>query len=349
MTVGYCYLFEVHSNNPSRHQEARVTVKRVVHHKDNQKRYKRLKKTPPSWEYERKKNPIPPAERSGGRIPKYDWVTIRNEYVEGILKDDPKDEWDRWWPTYEDLAKRHGAAQTTISARGSRERWRNLKDQQAVEYTKARQRKRADKIANAAIQFDDSALKVGEMGVALIMSRLGEVATEMRMRKDTRADAVERLARGEDVKPKDLRSAVYHQEMLSLANAAEKFQQIGLRALGAPDTGNTTNTLNVNVDASTTNVAQELIRDDKERAGALVAAFAEIGALPAGFIDALGTTDRAEREDLVDAEIVEDPKDVDAEPPTPSEAVPDGEDEEEYELDPTMKALIDNMDTRPSE
>ena len=313
------------------------------------KTLKRRKRSP-SQRYKRVENPTPPGSKSRGPKPIFDWTTIRNEYVEGILKDNAKDEFDRWWPTYEDLAKRHGTAITTIQGRGSKERWRNLKDQQAVEYTKARQRKRADKIANAAIQFDDNALKVGEMGVALIMSRLGEVATEMRMRKDTRADAVERLARGEDVKIKDLRSAVYHQEMLSLANAAEKFQQIGLRALGTME-GGTTNTVNVNVDASTNtmNVAQELIRDDKERAGALVAAFAEIGALPAGFIEALDTVDRKEREDLVDAEIVEDPKDVEPDAPTPSDTVPDGEDEEEYELDPAMQAMIDNMDTRPSE
>lgn len=299
----------------------------------------------PSDHRKRQENPIPPKERSKGGKPQFDWVTIRQEYVEGILKPDAKDEFDRWWPTYAELAERHGPAEITVSARGGRERWKNLKDQQAVEYTRARQRKRADKIANAAVQFDDNALKVGEMGIALVMSRLGEVATEMQMRKEARRDAVARMAAGEDVKVKDLRSAVYHQEMLSLANAAEKFQQIGLRALGAPETGNTTN-VNVNVDASTntTNVAQELIRDDKERAVALVAAFAEIGALPSGFIDALGTVDRTEREDLVDAEIVEDTKDVDAEPPTPSEAVPDGEGEEEYELDPAMQAMIDNME-----
>lgn len=321
----------------------------MAERKDGGEKTLKRRKKPPSQRYKRVENPIPPGSKSRGPKPVFDWTTIRSEYVEGILKDDAKDEFDRWWPTYEDLAKRHGTAITTIQGRGSKERWRNLKDQQAVEYTKARQRKRADKIANAAIQFDDNALKVGEMGVALIMSRLGEVATEMRMRKDTRAEAVERLARGEDVKVKDLRSAVYHQEMLSLANAAEKFQQIGLRALGTLEGNTTINQLNVDASTNTMNVAQELIRDDKERAGALVAAFAEIGALPAGFIEALGTVDRKEREDLVDAEIVEDPKDMEPDAPTPSDTVPDGEDEEEYELDPVMQAMIDNMDTRSSE
>lgn len=310
---------------------------------------KRIKKSP-SHVYKPVKNPTPPAERSRGPKPKFDWHLIRNEYVEGYPKDNAKDEFDRVWPTYADLAERHGASVDYVRERGARERWKNLKDQQAVELVKARQRKRADKIAGAAIQFDDHSLKVGEMGVALIMSRLGEVATEMQKRKAFRNDAVERLANGEDVKPKDLRSAVYHQEMLSLANAAEKFQQIGLRALGAQDTSAATSSVNVNVDASTntTNVSQELVRDDKERATAVVSAFVESGAIPRAFIEALGTADRAEREDVVDAEVVESAEDMEPDPPESSDSVPDGEGEEEYELDPMVKDLIDNMDTTPT-
>lgn len=306
---------------------------------------KKLKRTkrPPSWEYTPKENPVPPKERSAGPRPQYDWVTIRDEYVNGYEREGARDEFDRVYPTQAELAEKYGCAIPTIAARASRERWSALKDNAAIELAKEVQRKRARKIAHSAIQFDDNSLKVGEMGVALIMSRLAEIATESRVRKEQRDLAIEALANGEDVKVRDLRSAVYHQEMLSLANAAEKFQQIGLRALGQEDGGNT---LNVNVDASTNNtmnVAQEMVRDDKERAGALVAAFAEIGALPAGFIESLRTVDRAEREEVVDAEIVEDTDAMEPDAPTPTEAVPDGEDEEEYELDPTVKALIDNM------
>lgn len=360
MSGAHIYLREHHSKaRPGKIYGALVPSWEHLHHREDHVGTKRLKpvdeakaKTSARRKtmkirdrpYVPKNGPIPPHLRSKGDKPQYDWVRIRQEYVEGIPNPKGKGDMDRWWPTYADLAARHGCAEVTVRTRASKERWKNLKDQQAVEYTKARQKKRAEKIANAAIQFDDNTLKVGEVGVALVMSRLSEIATEMRIRKDSRADAIERLARGEDVKPKDLRSAVYHQEMLSLANAAEKFQQIGLRALGTLE-GNTTNTLNVNVDASTTNnVAQELIRDDKERATALVAAFAEIGALPAGFIEALDTVDRKEREEVVDAEIVENTEDLEPDAPTPSETVPDGEDEEEYELDPVMQAMIDNME-----
>lgn len=308
---------------------------------------KKLKRTkrPPSWQYTPKENPVPPKERSAGPRPQYDWVTIRDEYVNGYEREGARDEFDRVYPTQAELAEKYGCAIPTIGARASRERWSALKDNAAIELAKEVQRKRARKIAHSAIQFDDNSLKVGEMGVALIMSRLAEIATESRVRKEQRDLAIQALANGEDVKVRDLRSAVYHQEMLSLANAAEKFQQIGLRALGQEDGGNT---LNVNVDASTNNtmnVAQEMVRDDKERAGALVAAFAEIGALPAGFIESLRTVDRAEREEVVDAEIVEDADAMEPDAPTPTEAVPDGEDEEEYELDPAVKALIDNMHT----
>ena len=312
---------------------------------------KKLKSTkkPPSWKYQRKEHPVPPKERSAGSRPQYDWATIRDEYVNGYEREGARNEFDRVYPTQVELAEKYGCAVNTIGARAARERWSALKDNAAIELTKEVQRKRARKIAHAAIQFDDNSLKVGEMGVALIMSRLSEIATESRVRKEQRDAAIEALANGEDVKVRDLRSAVYHQEMLSLANAAEKFQQIGLRALGQEEGGNT---LNVNVDASTNNtmnVAQEMVRDDKERAGALVAAFAEIGALPAGFIESLNAVDRIEREEVVDAEIVEDAEAMEPDAPEPTEAVPDGEDEEEYELDPAIRSMIDNMPTTSQE
>lgn len=307
------------------------------------------RKLSPAEVYKPKKDPIPPGKRSTGPRSQYDWAVIRDEYVNGYLRANPRDEFDLIYPTYEQLAQRHGCAHASVMARGAKERWRNLKDQARVEVTKKIQRKRADKIAHAAVQFDDNSLKVGEMGVALIMSRLGEVATEMRERKTNRDEAIAALGRGEDVKPKDLRSAVYHQEMLSLANAAEKFQAIGLRALGQQDGNGTAIQVNVDASTNTTNVAQELIRDDKERAGALVAAFAEIGALPAGFIDALDVKDRREREDVVDAEIVEDTDQLNAQAPSPTESMPDGEGEEEYELDPEVQTLIDNMPTTSRE
>lgn len=306
------------------------------------------RKKPPSHTYKRVENPDPENRRSRGPAPQFDWTLIRNEYVEGYLKDGAKDEFDRVYPTYEDLAKRHGVSLSTVRARGARERWRDLKGQQEIEVVKARQRKRADKIAHAAVQFDDNALRVGELGQTLIMSRLGEIATEMRTRKDLRNQAMERVGRGEDVKIKDLRSAVYHQEMLSLANAAEKFQQIGMRALGTEGANGASVQVNVEQNTNTTNVSQELIRDDKERATALVTAFVESGAIPRNFVEALGTVDRSEREDIVDAEVVDNTEDLEPDAPTPTDTVPDGEDDEDYELDPAIGSLIDGMDRHPS-
>lgn len=296
-----------------------------------------------------KRKPVPPSQRSKGPNPQYDWVKIRDHYVNGVERPGARNEFDRVYPTHQELHEIYGASLGVIAARSAKERWKNLRDSAALELTKEIQRKRVDKIARAAVQFDDNSLKVGEMGVALIMSRLSEIATEARVRKPQREAAMEALARGEEVKIKDLRSAVYHQEMLSLANAVEKFQQIGLRALGQDAGGNT---LNVSVDASTTNtmnVAQEIIRDDKERAGALVAAFAEIGALPAGFIESLTVVDRSEREEVVDAEIVEDTEALEPDAPEPTGSVPDGAEDEEYELDPTLRDMINNMPTTKKE
>lgn len=308
---------------------------------------KRPKKKSPSHEYKPEENPTAPEKRSRGPEAQYDWTLIRNEYVEGYLRPDAKDEFDRIFPTYAELNKRHGASLSAIRARGSRERWKNLKNTYAIELAQARQKKRANKLAHAAVQFDDNALRVGEMGVALVMSRLAEVGTEMKMRADIRKDALERLSKGEHVDPKELRSAVYHQEMQTLANAAEKFQQIGMRALGTSEEANSI--MNVTVGdtniGNTTNVSQELIRDDPERAKALVSAFVEAGAVPRAFVDAMVASDDAENSDIVQSEVVTEPKQISAKSPKPSQSVPRKAEmeDDEYEADPEIMALINSM------
>jgi hypothetical protein len=306
---------------------------------------RKKKKLSPAQEYKPVPNPIPPQRRSRGPAAQYDWTTIRNEYVEGYLKDQPKDEFDRIFPTYEQLHKRHGASLSAIRARGSKERWKNLKDQYAVELVQARQRKRANKLANAAVQFDDNALKVGELGITLVMSRLAEVAREMQARQAMREAAMQDLAQGKLVDKMSLRSAVYHSEMQTLANAAEKFQQIGMRSLGTSADSNTNIMMNVQGDANVGNsvkVSQELIRDDKERASAVVSGFVEAGVLPRDFILAISAKDEKDTQDIMDAEIVEDAKEVSPEPPEPVESVPDTDDEE-YELDPEIAGLIQSL------
>lgn len=307
------------------------------------------RKKSPSQVYQPKENPTPPAKRSRGPQPIFDWTRIRNEYVEGVLRDNAKDEFDRTFPTYEQLSQRHGASLSAIRARGSRERWKNLKNQYAIELAQSRQKKRANKLANAAVQFDDNTLKVGELGVTLVMSRLAEVAKEMQMRSRLREQALDRLDKGEQVDPKELRSAVYHQEMLSLANAAEKFQSIGMRALGTSSEVN--NNVNIQVGdtnvGNTVNVSQELIRDDKERAGALVSAFVEAGVVGRSFIEAISIRDEQDKQDIIDAEVVpaDQADELNADEPQATESVPDAAevDDDDYEADPEILRLIQAM------
>lgn len=309
---------------------------------------KRRTKKPPSWEYEKKTNPTPVAKRSRGPAPKYQWSVIRDEYVEGYLKDEPKDEFDRIFPTYEELSKRHGASVSAIRQRGSTERWKNLKNQYAIELVQARQKKRSNKLANAAVTFDDNALRVGELGITLVMSRLAEIGKEMPIRQAIRDNALADLQAGHEINKDDLRSAVYHQEMMSLANAAEKFQQIGMRALGtSADVNN--NITNVQIGdtnvGNTVNVSQELVRDDKERMSEVISSFVEAGSLPRNFIEALETSSDIDKKEIIDAEVVEDESDLEGEETPYSEAVPDPSDveDDEYEPDPEILNLINAM------
>lgn len=309
------------------------------------------KKKSPSHVYKPKDDPTPPVARSKGPRPIYNWTMIRNDYVEGVLRDNPRDEFDRVFPTYEQLAQKYGVALSTVRARGSRERWKNLKNQYAIDLAQSRQKKRANKLANAAVQFDDNTLKVGELGVTLVMSRLAEVAKEMQVRNKLREDALNRMDAGEHVDAKELRSAVYHQEMLALANAAEKFQSIGMRALGTSSEVN--NNVNIQVGdtnvGNTVNVSQELIRDDKERASALVSAFVEAGVVGRSFIDAITVQDDEEKRAVIQGEIVPPSKadELNAEAPEATESIPSAEDVEDdsYETDPEILKLIQSMPT----
>lgn len=308
------------------------------------------KKKPPSWEYKPVENPTPPALRSRGPAPQYNWTLIRNEYVEGYLRDNPKDEFDRNFPTYEQLSQRHGASLSAIRQRGSTERWKNLKNQYAIELTQAKQKKRANKLANASVQFDDNALKVGELGITLVMSRLAEIGKEMPIRARLREQALQDMEAGREYDKADLRSAVYHAEMQTLANAAEKFQQIGMRALGtsADAVNNITNVQvgDTNI-GNTVNVAQELVRDDTERMTALISGFIEAGSLSRDFVDGLGTKESSAQGKIIESHAVVTPADLEPDEETiaPTESVPKAADvdDDEYEEDPEIIALIDSM------
>lgn len=236
--------------------------------------------------------------------PTYDWGPIRTEYIEGIPRDGS--DLDREYPTLQDIAEKYGIHPQTVRGRAASEHWTEQKNAFSMKVTQKRQQARAKELAKNAAGFDEKSYKAAELGVNLIMTRLAEIGQEVARRKPIRDRAMERLASGQALERKeDLYSGVNYREMEGLAGALDRFQNIGMRALGTDArkveiTGPDGEPLDLT--STTINVTQEITRDDPERVAMILSAMKEAGQIPPEAF-----------EDILDVEVVEDEDDEDQE------------------------------------
>jgi hypothetical protein len=238
---------------------------------------------------------------------KYDWDSIRTNFINGIDRGGE----DRWYPSLKELAEHHQVPGTTFKQRYARirkmssdERWPNKKDAAQMVLMQKRQKERIKAVAKHALDFDDRAHTAAKTGMAMVMTRLSEIAAQTAAHKPLRDDAIERLRNGEPVSKAELYSQIRSQELLELANAADRWQQIGMRALGTDVhkvdingmVGDTTNVL--------VNVNQELARDDADRLGQVIEGMRAANLLPPDVAEALTTGQDKGVHDIVDAEVV---------------------------------------------
>lgn len=232
---------------------------------------------------------------------KYDWNLMRRQFIEGIPKPDGDEE--RWFPNLKELAEMHEASYIQVRKRSSEDRWPVHKEAHQITAIRERQEKRAKMIAKNALDFDEKTHKVAQLGLAMVTTRIAEIAEEAQTKKPFRDDAVQRLKNGEHVEPQDLWSAIRYKELEGLANAAERFQNIGMKALGTDvqrvdvtglEGGNTT----VNV----VNVSQEMQRDDPDRMASMFEAMSEAGLVPDELLSAMSQGAIAGK--VIDAEVI---------------------------------------------
>lgn len=266
----------------------------------------------------RRTKKTPPARRASTAVVKgpktgFNWESIYREFVEGIAEG-PGPE-DRTFPTLKALAERHGPAYVTIRERAAAERWTEKKEQYQAQVAFDRQKERSKRLAKNAGEFDEKSYKVGDIGINLVMMRLAEIAQEAQAKKPVRDAAMQNLANGVPIDDKDLRSAIWSREIEGLANAAERFQNIGMKSLGTDVQRHTLSGPGggpIEVDgvvAPTINIGQEIMRDDPERVAALIKSFGDAGLIPQGMIKEIGQSafeQPDDDEDIQDAEIVED-------------------------------------------
>ena len=229
----------------------------------------------------------------------YDWTDIRREYIEGIpVAGSPN---EREWLTLKELAERHDIPYPRVRKRSSAERWPEHK--QAAEYTAMMERAkvRAKQIETNALDFDDKAFTIAKTGMALVHARMAELGQDMQAHRAIRAQALANKENGLPYKDKDLYSAVRHNEIDALASAAQKFQDIGMKALG---TDVQKIDLSGQLEGSTeitVNISGEMKRDDPERLADMLAAMNQAGVIPDDVLAAMSADD-----EVIDAEVEED-------------------------------------------
>ena len=252
--------------------------------------------------------------RKSGVIP---WAKVRQDYVEGIIaKDETTRKETVWYPTHVQLAERYGIHAQQISNRSAKERWTELRRQYEIRAMMEHQAKRARRVADQADDFDDKAIQVAERGLGMVTIRMGEIAKEMEARKALREAALSMLSSGSIPKKEMLYSGVNYRELEGLANAAARFQEMGMKALGT----NVDRTAIVGPDGgvidptrATLDIKAELVRDDAERASSLIAAMIDAKMLPSEIVDQLlieapksdGPPVEPDDSDVIDAEVIE--------------------------------------------
>jgi hypothetical protein len=211
-----------------------------------------------------------PAKRRTGRPTKYNYELARQYFVEGMPVDDAEPDGDRDWPNLRVLSDRTKIPYERIRQHAASERWTMQKHNHQAQVAQDRQQKRMAQMGKESIEFDTRSLDISKMGLQLIGVRMGEIAQMVKVHKDAREDALQRLQAGEPVARQELWSQIRADEMERLAKAAAVLQDIGRKALGTDVTQ-----VQVQGDVSVQhaiNVAAELERDDPDRLAAFMAA-----------------------------------------------------------------------------
>ena len=202
------------------------------------------------------------------------WDDVRRDYVEGITDD--KD--NRTYPTLKMLALKYNVTETAVRKHSSESRWGVQREQWQQRMAEERYRDQRKKMLSDAGAFDMNTLRIAQLGTALITKRLIQISKINEMVDETVDEAIQRKKAGMPTEPTDFYGAVHSRELLEIANAAQTFQAIGMRAMGTD-----VNRIEVeshgggDVTINTVNIQNELTRDDPERLARLLQALRDAG------------------------------------------------------------------------
>jgi hypothetical protein len=206
------------------------------------------------------------SERSRGY--KYDWDSIRTQYIEGIraLNNEGEQSDSRDFTSLKELAERCNIPYERVRERSASESWVENRNAYQLKMAKQGRAARIMKLSHEKVDFDDKTLDVAKMGLNLIQIRLNEIRQDVALAQARKKVAIEELALGFDVDPKDLKSAIWSKEMDQLARSTSLWQQIGVKSLGSEVIKHEIQLeANMEIDIQMTSISAELSRDDPER------------------------------------------------------------------------------------
>lgn len=223
----------------------------------------------------------------GGKRRRYDWVQVKQVYVEGSVDD----KGNRSWKSLGEVADLFEIPHNRCREASARENWVEQRAAFQAHMEKVRQEKRAADLAKEAVDLDAKALAVAKMGVQLTQMRMGEIARAagaQAQAKKAYEDWV-KAGRAGDAPDYDefAEPALDARELHTLAASAAAWHTLGGKALGEVETTRTeltgANGAPLEVRSS---IKAELTRDDPQRLHALLIALDRAQLLPGGAADA---------------------------------------------------------------
>lgn len=221
-----------------------------------------------------------------------DWDVAKKMYIEGVKTDTGIE-----YLSMDEVARRLGYPPNRTREKGARDGWRAERAQWQAQVEQQRRVNRANAMSQKALQLDNDAGQVATTGLTLVQAKMTEIA---QVAQRARSAAGPGGGSGDAIDPL---------ELTRLAQAADLFHKIGLRAVGDPETHRLEIT---GAGGAPIEIAAELKRDDPTRISSVLAVLQQAGLdgvlpeLPAG-----GYRARPADEDIVDVEFDEDPDDYD--------------------------------------
>lgn len=206
----------------------------------------------------------PPKRRVKTQPSKHPWDQIRDHYMTAESS-----------VTMKELAEVYGINYDVVRAKGAEERWTYLRAEYQTKNRIAIQEARTQTLVKEAVSFDDVSLKAAKLGQTLIVGRLGQIAQLFQASGVSFDKVLAKVRAGQPVDLTELRSSINYKELVELANALDRFQNVGRKALGTD-----VEKIDLSVIQGSiveVNISEELGKPDLDRMAATVEAMRRAG------------------------------------------------------------------------